>query len=213
MKAISRDVPDLAPRLTAGTDPSVFHSGAEPVEEMHLVDCEAPALALTEVRLRGCVLERVKLARGKINAASFRDVRLIECDLSNLVVHRLTMVRVEFVRCRLAGFRTPGLDCQDVLFDECDLRYAQMQGGKFRRCEFRECQAEDADFQDADLGAASFRGCRLRQADFQRAKLAGVDVRGSDVDGIVAGIDDLKGLIVDPAQALLLARLLGLEIR
>lgn len=45
------------------------------------------------------------------------------------------------------------------------------------------------------------------------ATLEGADFRGSRVEGLVATAADLKGAIVDPAQAMIFAELPGLKIR
>lgn len=45
------------------------------------------------------------------------------------------------------------------------------------------------------------------------AKLDGADFRGSSVEGLLVHAADLKGAIVDPAQAMIFAELMGLKIR
>ena len=49
--------------------------------------------------------------------------------------------------------------------------------------------------------------------DMTGAKLDEADFRGSRVEGLVATAADLKGAIVDPAQAMIFAELFGLKIR
>ena len=45
------------------------------------------------------------------------------------------------------------------------------------------------------------------------ARLEGADFRGSRVEGLMVPATDLKGTIVDPAQAMIFAEFLGLKIR
>ena len=45
------------------------------------------------------------------------------------------------------------------------------------------------------------------------AKLEGADFRDSRVGGLMVMATDVKGAIVDPAQAMIFAELLGLKIR
>jgi uncharacterized protein YjbI with pentapeptide repeats len=45
------------------------------------------------------------------------------------------------------------------------------------------------------------------------ARLEGADFRGSRVEGLLATASDLKGAIVDPAQARIFAEIMGLRIR
>ncbi len=51
------------------------------------------------------------------------------------------------------------------------------------------------------------------QADLTGAKLRGTDFRGADIEGITVRAEDLRGAVVTPAQAIELARLLGIVIR
>jgi uncharacterized protein YjbI with pentapeptide repeats len=57
-----------------------------------------------------------------------------------------------------------------------------------------------------------FRSCELARADLHGAKLQNTDFRSSEVVGMVVGMNDLRGAIVDPAQAMIFARVLGLQI-
>ncbi|MGZ4860770.1 MAG: pentapeptide repeat-containing protein, partial [Candidatus Angelobacter sp.] len=57
------------------------------------------------------------------------------------------------------------------------------------------------------------KGCQFKNVDMTEAKLEGADFRGSSVEGLVANAADLKGAIVDPAQAISFAEVMGLKIR
>ena len=50
-------------------------------------------------------------------------------------------------------------------------------------------------------------------ADLTGAKLNSADLRGASLDRIVVNAPDVRGAIVNPTQAMELARLLGLVIR
>jgi len=58
-----------------------------------------------------------------------------------------------------------------------------------------------------------FEDCDLARADLRRAVLRGADLRGSQLDGVQAGPEEFSGAIVDSAQALQIAGLLGIVIR
>jgi uncharacterized protein YjbI with pentapeptide repeats len=63
------------------------------------------------------------------------------------------------------------------------------------------------------LSGSVFRSCNLTRADLRGAKLQNTDFRTSEVEGMLVGMTDLQGAIVDPAQAMVFARVLGLQIR
>lgn len=206
--AFRRDPPDLPDEFEADGSLS-----AGELVTAHLQGADEPDLDVESLRIEGSVLERVQLAGGQFGSAVWKDVRLIGCDLANVRVHRMSLLRVEFIDCRLTGFRATALEWQDVLLRNCDVRYAQLQSGKFRSCEFDTCNWEDADLQNADLTGAVLRACKLRRADLQGATLRNTDFRTSEVEEMAVGMNDVRGAIVDPAQAMVFARLLGLQIR
>jgi uncharacterized protein YjbI with pentapeptide repeats len=209
-----RDRPDLPAELdsSSGSDELLADGDFVAIEEKRLQDLERANLKIDTFRIGGSVLERVQLSGGQFGSIVWKDVRLVACDLANVRAHRMVLVRVELIDCRLTGFRATALDCQDVLIQNGDARYAQLQGGKFRTCEFDGCNWQDADLQDSDLSGSIFRSCDLARADLQRAKLKNTDFRKSEVEGLLVGMNDLQGAIVDPAQAMILARVLGLQI-
>jgi uncharacterized protein YjbI with pentapeptide repeats len=79
--------------------------------------------------------------------------------------------------------------------------------------EFKSCNLGDADLRGTDLESAVFTNSMLRRTDLSRAKLRGTDLRGADIEGATIRPKDLKGAIVNVAQAMDLARLLGLIIQ
>lgn len=171
---------------------------------------EGKAAAL---RIEGCVLHRVRLTGSEFGSLTLRDVRLVGCDLANVRAHRINWVRVELIDCRLTGLSTRAAECQDVLVENSDARFVQLLGGVFRRCEFTGSDLQEADFREADLSSAVLRACKLTRADLRQARLRGTDFRKSELEGMLVGVSDIDGAIVDAAQAMVLARLMGLEIR
>ncbi len=212
--AFKRDEPDLPVELEFAGEPGGLFADGEfvTIQEKRLQDVGRTNLRVNAFRIEGSVLDRVQLAGGQFGSAVWKDVRLVRCDLANVRAHRITLVRVELVDCRLTGFSAAALDWQDVLIQNGDVRYTQLQGGRFRTCEFDGCNWQDADLQNADLTGSVFRSCNLARADLHGAKLQNTDFRTSEVEGMLVGMNDLRGAIVDPAQAMVLARVLGLQI-
>lgn len=205
-----RDPPDLPSKFEAGG--SIGSAESVVIKESRLSGAEAPDAKIDDFRIDGSELERVQLAGGRFGSAIWKDARLVGCDLANLRAHRIALVRVELIDCRLTGLVTTALEWQDVLIRNGDLRYAQFPGGKFRNCEFDGCNWQETDFQNSDLGGCVFRSCHLSRADLRGARLQNTDFRGSDVEGMLVGMTDLRGAIVDPAQAMIFAQVLGLQI-
>jgi uncharacterized protein YjbI with pentapeptide repeats len=209
--AFRRDPPDLPSELDAAR--SIAAGESVVIRETRLSDVEAPELKIDEFRIDSSVLERVQLAGGRFGAVLWKDVQLVGCDLANVRAHRIALVRVEFIDCRLTGFAAAVPEWQDVLIRNGDVRYAQLPGGKFRSCEFDGCHWQDTDLQNGDLAGCVFRSCDLARADLRGTKLQQTDFLKSEVEGMLVGVNDLRGAIVDPAQAMVFAQVLGLQIQ
>ena len=97
------------------------------------------------LRIESKILNRVSFASRSFSSIFLKDVRLISCDLANLETRALTLVRVEFINCRMTGLRTTEADCQDVLISEGDQRYSQFRFSRFKSAEFDGCKNYLAD--------------------------------------------------------------------
>ncbi|MDE3164793.1 MAG: pentapeptide repeat-containing protein [Acidobacteriota bacterium] len=206
-----RDRPDLPGELAPGSFPP---GGAESIAiaETLLHDAERRDLQTASLRIEGSVLERVHLAGGQFGNAVWKDVRFAGCDLSNVRTRRLVLTRVEFIDCRLTGFRATSAEWRDVLIENGDAAYAQFEAAQFRSCEFVRCNWREAGLQNADLSGSVFRSCGLSRADLRGTTLRNTDLRGSSLEEAEIGMHNLRGAIVDAPQAMILARLLGVRI-
>ena len=165
------------------------------------------------VVFESCILKRINFSRSKLTGLRMKDVRLLECDFGNAEAIGLKATRVEFLNCRLTGFRAVEAECRDLLISQGDAGYSQFRFGRFKTSELNACNFGDSDFHGSDLRGALLKGCEFKNADMTGARLEGTDFRGSGVDGLLATATDLKGAIVDPAQAMIFAELMGLKIR
>jgi len=138
---------------------------------------------------------------------------MVECDFANAAATAPKMLRVEFLNCRLTGFRAPEAECQHVLVSSGDAAFSQFRFGVFKTSEFILCNLSESDFHSCDLRGAILKGCDFKNAEMTGAQLEEADFRGSRVEGLMANAEDLRGAIVDPAQAMIFAELMGLKIR
>lgn len=209
-----RVAPDLAPDLSELKDAIQLLSEPEStVQEKIITDLVIGAMRGRVLRIENCVLNRVNFAANSFNSLRLKDVRLFECDLANATVFGLTIMRAEFINCRLTGFQANEADFQHTLISAGDATYSQFRMARFKSANFESCNFSEADFQGSDLRGIVIRNCNLRNAELTGAKLADADLRGSQLEGLRAGADDLKGAIVDPVQAMVLAEIMGLRIR
>ena len=205
-----RREPEIPSRLTtidAFPDPDDVY-----LSECHLEGLRLDAPTDAPLRIESSLLNRVNLANNRFSTILWKDLRLTNCDLANLETRSLTLIRVEFINCRMTGLRATEAECQDVLISEGDLRYTQFRYAKFKAAEFDTCNFEEADFLGADLSGSIFRKCNLQNAEMNKVKLVNADLRTSNVEGLHLRAEDVRGAVVDLTQAMLFAPLLGIRI-
>lgn len=183
------------------------------LDEHHLVDAKLAGCRIPALLGQLSVVENVSLASAVVSLAKLRDVRFVHCDLSNAIIRGFEARRVEFIDCRLVGLKAIECKWQDVLLRECDARYAQWNDGVFKVSEVNQCHLGEADFRNTDLYGTKFSGVSLQRGDLRGAKLSGCDLRGADLEDITVLAENVRGAIVGAAQAMELAKLLGLVIR
>jgi len=212
-ESFARNGADLPEDLERASDVRrLFAEREVDVSELLVRGVKLDSGDLDRLRLECCVLEDLAAPETAIRTAKWKDVRFSACDLSNVEIRALTAVRVELLECRMTGFRCGEAEWRDVLFSGGDQRYAQFRFSSFRSSEFDGCNFEDSDFYGADLQGCVFRRCNLRNVEMSKANLAGADFRGSKIEGWRLQAEDVRGAIVDAAQALQLAPLLGIHI-
>lgn len=209
----SRREPQLAHDIApAAEDAFLSESRDISIADRRIEGVTVRGRAAGTLRVESSVFHRVSLADSTFGSILMKDVRFTGCDLANLETRGLSLVRVEFIDCRMTGFRAGEAECQDVLISEGDQRYSQFRFSRFKSAEFDACNFEDADFQGTDLSGSLFRKCNLRNAEMSKAKLFNTDFRGSTVEGLHMNAEDIRGAVVDPSQAMIFASLLGIRI-
>ena len=177
------------------------------VEEADLREASAVGVAFD-----ACVIRRSILDGSTLNRLRMTDVAVEKSNLNNARCERAHLRRVRFMRCRLAGLSLSEADCRETLFRDCKAGFLRLDRARIKNVRFEDCELTDADFGAAELDHVVFLNCVLTNADFTQAKFSSVDVRGSTLDRIKIEPNQLRGLIIDPLQALTLVTLLGTTV-
>lgn len=141
-----------------------------------------------------------------------RDVLLDHVTLATSQWERPLLQRVHFGECRLTGMTVIEGKLEHTVFAGCTAQLAAFRFTTFKVARFERCILTEADFQGTDLSGVVFYQCDLTGAQLSGARLVGTDFRGSTIDGLRVGPNELPGAIVDTGQAILLAKVLGVEV-
>lgn len=165
------------------------------------------------VRLSGGQFRNVTFTDTVLESLDLVDARFENCDLSGCKFTDSRFERVEFLGCRLMGTIFSDSTFKDCRFHASKLDYAIFGFAGIKNCLFDESQMVNCNFQDADIKHSGFENSSLIRAQMSGAKLKGIDFTTCEIDGVGIRLEDLKGMIVSPVQAMELSRLMGLVIK
>lgn len=178
------------------------------VSSCDLTDQAAEDVTFEQVQFRSVNFGRTRLARPR-----FLDVRFEACDLSGVGWDKARLRRVEFIGCRLIGAKLLDGIFNDVLFKECNAELSVLWAAGFKAARFEQCVLREVSFEGADLSGVAFDRCDLSKANLRATKLIGADLRHSAIGGVQVGLEELRGAMIDPVQAVHIAGLLGLVVK
>jgi uncharacterized protein YjbI with pentapeptide repeats len=194
------------PRLPAHETPDGWPYEAlergESYKGLNLVDVafdHADGVSFAEARI-----VRSSLAGFQLLRLSLDDVLVQACDLSNVDWTRASARRVRVEGCRLTGAKVNQARLMLTVFRDCQGKYQQFRQTVFKDVRFEQCALVEASFEEADLRGTVFAGCDLTGASFTGAKLEGCDFRGSSLEASRIRVEELRGAIIAPHQAVAL---------
>ncbi len=180
-------------------------------------EVDIKGLILSGSNLPGLIIGPALISQVRAPGAKWRDLRITDtrissCDAANADWTGASLQRVVILESRLTGANLSESRFDNVRLTRCKLDNAAFQKSTFNRCRFVGCDLRGADFEGADLRGVVFRGCDMHEARMIGIRAAGMDLRCSDVEGLAADIQTLRGAIIDHSQAAYLIQLCGLTI-
>ncbi len=166
------------------------------------------------VTINQAYFQNVIMSEAQFPRLDLSDIRFDSCDFANTEWDKASLNKVEFIDCRLLGFQMVKSQVKDTLIKDCHGKFAQFEFTKFKAVRFENCVLEDTNFQDADLSNVVFLNCDMRNVLLSGAKLTGTDFRGSKIDDLQVSLEQLRGAIFEPLQAVtLLQRYAGVTVK
>lgn len=211
--------PNLGESLERVVDFSTFAAAA--VEENRTLEgilVEGATLVgadLSELVVRGAHFVRCRFLNCSLGGADFTDVVCEGCDWSGSRMPRSFWQRAVWNDCKGTGADLSGASFRDIRFTGCRLDYGNFSACTFRDCAFSGCDLKGAYLRECRVKNLALEKCQIVETSFFRTSLAGLDLTTCRLEGIIIsqGGEELKGVIVDPFQAVELAKRLGIVVK
>lgn len=174
---------------------------------------EFPETEKRHYSIQSCSFVNCSFAAGcRFKKSQFCDVKFVNCDLSNVDWSECGFCRVQFIGCKLMGANLQGGTFTHVSFKDNQARYLIMAAGKLNHVGFLSSNFQGAALDNCRFQKVFFDLCDLTEAEFYQTPLGGIDLRSSTILNIRLSGSELRKAVVNPFQAMELARLLGLVI-
>lgn len=180
---------------------------------IYVSDCIIQNEAARHVSFSGVRFNKVGFRDLELSSLDLTDVIFENCDLSNINFSGAIIHRVEFINCKLVGLNLSNATLQNVSIKQCNGRFAFMRFIQMKQVILEECVFENSDFQNSDFTKVIFKECDFKLSQMSGTSLSGIDFSDSNIEGIGVRIEDVRGAIISPVQAVDFAKLLGLVIK
>lgn len=187
-------------------------------DHAHIFQCVLNGLDYNNLIARGLILEQVRARKVQLLRSNLPGLRVVDsmletCEMSGCEWETAFFRRVVFQGCRLMGTQMLEGLFEDVEFINCQMEGISAISAKFKNCRFSKCVLRKASFDGADLTGVAFADCDLSEADFHMAKLKGTDFSTAQIGGLRVGVEEMRGALIAPHQALQVIGLMGVVIK
>lgn len=201
------------PKLYAQLEPSTV---ADMIDDGQLEDAsldgdEATNCNIAGLDMSGVTIDKVQFTGAHFSRLTMRDVIARQADFSSASLDSGSVVRVEFINCRMMGVDFSQASLHDVVFRGCKLDLANFRRADLRRVQFVDCTLIETDFGGATLTSVQFQSSLLDKTIFTQVACKSVDLRSSQLVDIY-GWRSLKAATIDGSQLISAAPYLAQEL-
>lgn len=166
-----------------------------------------------QLDVRQCVLTRITLRESKCIKGSFWDCTFDHCDFSNVDFSECRFHQCRFQNCKLVGSNLAEASLYRTQLVDCHCAYANFSYAKIKYVDMQTCNLQESDWNQVKPQAWTMEHCTLTRTSFFHTPLKGMDLRTCELRGIRVAMEDLKGAIISPEQAIDLIAYLGVEVK
>lgn len=170
----------------------------------------APNTYFYALNIYDSVINRVRVPSSTFDKVFFSSLEVKDSDMSNAVFSG-SSIGGEFVGVKLIGANFT--DCYiDATFRDCDMRMVSITGSKLNGAKFINCNFEDGALIENKVKNLVIDNCSLDGIELNRTFLKGVDLRSNNFNRLTIVGNELRGCLISPLQAIVVATLLGCKI-
>ena len=169
---------------------------------------------LEDVEIKGCIFQNCRILGGRLTRISAWDISFRSCDFSNC-----RFAKSYWNQSGISESKGDGAAFTESTFKRCEFRdsvfhYANLPQTQWEDIKMTGCSFGHASFQAAKFKRIEMRDVVLSGAEFFRSSLKGVDLSQCAIDGIRVSesMKELRGVKINPGQAVDLIPLLGIEM-
>lgn len=180
--------------------------------DLFIQNCELD-FEIQGIEFNGCRFEKVDFSKCYIKDVDFIDCIFKNCNLSGSDFSNRSIHRCNFLQCNLVGcdFIQSGL--QDVSIMDCKCDYVNFSSSQIKHFLIKDSVFRKGRVVDVQLMDVSFEQVNFEETEFLHTQLGGIDFSNCNIFNIAVLANDVKGIIVNTEQALMLISLLGIEIK
>ena len=205
--------PDLSDGLVKLNINDIEFTDGLSIEGAEIIEGRPEPIDIKTCILKRSVFKNILFIETSVKKLDVNNVRFEHCDFSNAAFSGAVIHRAEFVNCKMLGTNFTEAVFRNVSFKDCKCDYAFFSFANFKQVKFEACSMIQSDFQRAALSKFAFSKCNLTASQFSGVSMRGLDISDCEIEGIIAGADDLKGAVISSHQAIQLAAVFGLTIK
>ena len=168
---------------------------------------------LEELEINGCYFKNVDFSNILVRNCDFIDCIFENCNLMGIDFSSKSIHRVCFKNCNLGSTNYIMSSIKDVLFDDCKCDYINFSDSKIDTLEVQDSLFREGRFVNTKLKNVAFNEVNFRACEFLNTPLKDIDFSSCDISNIKVNANDIKEMIVNENQALMLVNLLGIIVK
>lgn len=163
--------------------------------------------------IRQSELEKITLHKTRLDNFEASNVIFRNCDFSNIEWLKASFHQVIFEQCKLTGANFAESYLRDCQFHDCLCDFVSFSQGNLKVVTFANCRLTDSEFYNLKWQHINFINNDLTGSNWGHTSLNKLDFSNNKFYRIILEQENLRGLIVNSQQALVIAASLGLVIK